>query len=251
MNGYPLTWVGRTPNKKTGDIPSAYVGADLDECRASCSGCSLYETTCYAWRGFTRASFGRIEVRRAKHPELYTLDHALATRWRGARAARIGVMGDPARGDNDEVLGAIKRLTREGLAPIVYTHFWRETWAQHLRPYAMASCEFLEDAERAVSMGWRPALVLPWDYLREQGSRFVVAGKTGVVCPAQTKPAVTCNDCRMCWTGHPVWQRGKLQAIGFLDHSHAARREAKRMQGGRQLPLYGRAVDTRPARTGV
>lgn len=245
-----LTWVSGTSNIKTGDIPTAYVGETVAECRDSCKGCPLLERTCYAWNGMARASLTRIERRRGEHGDQYTLDNAIKKRSPGARCVRIGAMGDPARADGDEILSTVNRLLKLDLPTISYTHFWREPWAQHLKGICLASCEDVDEADEAITMGWVPALLLPWDYMLDGGSAMIEtpAGNRGVVCVAQTKPGVTCNDCRMCWLGHPVWAAGKISMIGFIDHSRAANRERRRWLKGTQLPVFDIArPDTRPA----
>lgn len=248
MNGVELTWVARTPNRKTDDIPTAYVGATVAEARASCEGCALLERTCYAWKGFANVSFPKIVERRRADPARYSIERALEGRWKGARAIRIGAMGDPSSADRAALLRAVALAATAGLATISYTHFWREERAAGLEGLCMASCEDVDDADDAIAAGWTPAVILPWDHVREVGPTFVLpSGGLGVVCPAQTK-GTTCNDCRMCWLGHPVWTAGKVAAIGFVDHSGAARRERIRANGGRQLPMFGeRAVDVRPS----
>ena len=248
MLGISLTWVARTGNSKTGDIPTAYVGESIEECRASCEGCALLGTRCYAWPGLIHAAFHRILARKEIKPENYTIRSALERRSKNARVARVGAMGDPAKADPDEVMSAVRMIQNEGLDGVMaYTHFWREDWAQWLRDTALASCDNDEEAEEAISMGWTPALLLPWNAALN-GDRIVVLGSGDkiLICPAQTKDNVTCNDCRMCWTAHPVWEGKKIQGIGFLDHSRKARSEKKRWENGKQLPIFPSGIpDTR------
>lgn len=248
MSEVSLTWVGRTANTKTGDIPTAYVGTTLVEARKTCTGCPLLEKTCYAWAGFTALSMGRIEDRRAAKPETYSLAHALAKALPSAKAARIGALGDPSLADRAELMGAVQELRGRRLAVISYTHFWRDPHAAGLEGVCMASCEDVSEAAEARTKGWTPALLLPWDHVYEVGNTFRLPdGSKGLVCPAQTKAKVTCNDCRMCSLEHPVWKAKKITAIGFLDHSPAARWARRRWKGGRQGSLLGRAVrDVRP-----
>lgn len=242
----PLAWVARTSNRKTGDMPTGYVGRTVADCWASCEGCVLREGPCYAWLGLARASLAQIEKRISEDPDRYSLDVALENRSPSARAGRIGAMGDPARANPVEVLKACGRLTDEGLAVIGYTHFPRE--ADHLRGICLASCEFPDDAREALDLGWTPSVLLPWDWLVDHGKTFELpGGGLGRVCPAQTNPGrVTCNDCLICWLGHPFWRAGRFRAIGFVDHSKAALREACRWQHGRQISLFDRRPDTRP-----
>lgn len=244
-----LLWVADTPNTKTGRIPTAYVGHKREDTKATCSGCSLFGSRCYAWAGFVSMSFGRLVKRAAANPERYTLRHAMANRRSYARAIRIGALGDPGRADPVEVQDAVNHARVLRMSVLMYTHFWRERDTQHLKDLAMASCEDEEGAEEALRLGWRPAMVLPWDHTIHHGHTFTLpSGAKGVVCPAQTrKDEVTCNTCRMCSTDHPVWKAGKIQAIGFLDHSRAAFREARRTNLSRQIPMFGdKLPDLRP-----
>lgn len=242
---YGLLWVARTPNRKTGDMPSAYVGETVAECRDSCAGCALLDRLCYAWKGLANVSLHRLEARRQQRPGHYTVEHALAHRARTARAVRIGAMGDPARANRWELRQAAKGCRARGLVVLSYTHFWRE--APDLKDLCLASTDGPAEAAEAIDAGWVATTILPWDHDEACGPTFTTPNGRyrGFVCPAQTKADVTCNDCRMCSPQHPVWQAGKVHMVGFLDHSRAAAREKQRMQRGRQLPLFRRAVDTR------
>lgn len=251
-----LLWVAQTPNRKTGNVPTAYVGLTLAEARASCEGCELGEQReCYAWSGFTRLAFAKRIRRRNElldynpRDETYTLAGALTERSPAARAARIAALGDPAHVDPAQLVAALVTLQREGLAPLVYTHHWRDPIAAHMQTYAMASCDTTDQADEALRAGWSPAVVLPWDHYETSGPTFWLGpkrGQLGVVCPAQTKPGVTCNDCRLCSKAHPAWGAGRLKAIGFLDHSAKAGREKRR---GKQLAMFSGGRDTRARRS--
>jgi len=248
---FRLTWIAQTTNSKTGNIPSAYVGETFEECRKSCEGCPLLDDLCYAQHGLAVASLMKIEERRKTNSvrfsaEYYSLDGALSRRHPSARAARIGAMGDPARANPMEIERAKVKLDEAGLVLLSYTHFWRESSAQHLRSTCLASCEDVSEADEAISMGWIAALLLPWDYLINNGPRITTPeGRSGFVCLAETKET-TCNECRLCWTGHPVWAAGKVDLVGFVDHSRAALRERSRHAQGAQGLLFGDRPDLRP-----
>lgn len=235
MTGLRLLWV-RANNTKTGAIPAAYVGATVEEAWKSCQGCSLRDSRkCYAWTGTNRMIFKGQHVERfAEDPGRFSLAAVLA-RVKGAKAARLGVLGDPSRASRMSVKVSIAVLRFLRLAVLAYTHFWREAANQDLRGDFMASCDTVEEADEALALGWRPATILPWDHVAKTFT--TPAGAPGVVCPAQTKDAVTCNSCRMCDPRHPVWAAGKVKAIGFINHGVQARamnaREAKD-----QLPLF-------------
>jgi hypothetical protein len=153
--------------------------------------------------------------------------------------ARIGAIGDPARADPEDVLGAVNALEQAGLAVVSYTHFWRDQEAQFLKSICLASCSDEAEAQEALELGWKPAPILPWDY---EGKTFKLpGGGLGLVCPAQLRKT-TCNECLLCWTGHKAW--GRIAAVGFIDHSRAAAREARSFSEG-QAALFAKRPDTR------
>lgn len=240
MRGLRLLWVIGA-NRKTGKIPTAYVGSTKAEAWESCDGCALRDSRhCYAWQGMNAVIFSGKHVKHfAERPENYTLGHALARAPR-ALAARIGALGDPARVAVNELAAALVTLRLKGMAIVSYTHFWRSRANEWLQGSLMASCDTLEEADEALAAGWRPAAVLPSDL---PGNTFATpGGARGVVCPAQTKDAVTCETCRMCDPQHPVWASGKVEAIGFLEHS---RKLAPR--GPLRPPIVGPRTDRKIA----
>lgn len=242
--GLRLIWQPRTDNAKTGDVPTAYVGTTVDECRSSCAGCPLLDRACYAWAGRIRLTMARMEQHYLRYPETCSLENAIESRHPGARVVRISALGDPARARPEEVLDAATAFALVGLATIAYTHFWRDPGASHLRLVCLASCQDEAEAEEAIELGWKPATILVWDH---QGKTFrLPRGGLGIVCPAQIRET-TCNQCRLCWARHPAWKR--IQAIGFLDHSRAAHRESRRFGEG-QLALFDARPDTRPGGSG-
>ena len=253
-SGLKLLWVIAN-NTKTGEIPSAYVGTDVVQAWESCDGCALREDgTCYAWNGLNAVAFSSNHVPRyAEKPEHFSLPRVLARlamppfKYRPAamkaKAARIGVLGDPSRADRGELLCAVEELRRLGFRILGYTHFWREPENQELRTTLMASCNDEAEADEALALGWRPACVLPWNH---EGARFKTAGGApGVVCPAQTKDPVTCNSCRMCDPTHPVWDAEKVKAIGFINHSPQARAWKRRTEHEKTLTLFAGAREAR------
>lgn len=239
MSGVPLRWTAVAQNRKTGPIPTAYVGSTRQETWDSCEGCELREGRCYAWRG-PQLSFGllKIQQRARERPENYVVEHALAARHRTARVARISAVGDPSRADRVELLRAIRMIREDGLGVLGYTHFWADPWNEHLRQHLLASCNDLEQADEALAAGWIPAAVLPPDTPHDGPPTFTTpGGARGVVCPAQRRDHVTCNTCGMCDPSHQVWKAGKVQLIGFFDHSRSSQRAAR--ASGRPLPSAG------------
>ena len=158
-------------NDKTGPIPAGYVGDGeggnhYDANRESCEGCPLLASECYFHNGnVKRALFaiGKADKRdREKGTGVrYKLSTALGKRSRMARYVRGAVGGDPRVFSRETVEGWIKEIEEHGLVGmLLYTHFW-ESSGSHLRGLSMASCDTLEEADRAVEAGWRAAVVLP------------------------------------------------------------------------------------------
>lgn len=196
-------------NKKTGNVPTLWVGKTEEEALESCRGCGLAPApiggngSCYAWSGAVR--FGAISARKkaARSPGERTIEAAIAGAARSARMLRATGIGDIGRSGvaiADYVTGAARSA---GLALVGYTHHWREpavkaAWGGRL----MASTETLADADRAVNEGWRATVIVPADAPRTSSTP---AGRKVLVCPAQVAEGsgVTCNSCRLCDASRP------------------------------------------------
>lgn len=215
-----LLWTSRPTNRKTGAIPTAYVGRDPRAARKSCEAvaCPLLGNGCYAWKG--TLSQGHWSITKARQPRkgLPGLRWALSARG-PVRSARIGALGDPATVRPSVLRRAVALLRNAGLSVLSYTHAWRRPEAQHLRRVAMASTEDDEGTERALSAGWRPAQVVPAD--ADDSTYALPDGRRLVVCPTQRVPGVTCDDCRMCDPTAGFWERWArrgLVGIAFRKH---------------------------------
>jgi hypothetical protein len=210
-------------NTKTGNVPGISIGDTRADSLQSCRdvACPLLHKKhggqggdgnpiCYAQHG-TPSFAHSSRVKASANGKDYSLSHALEQSSRAAKMVRVGVIGDPAA--LSPIDGAYIRQTikRAGLALVGYTHGWELDTAQHWRGSLMASCETLEQADKAIADGWRATVLLPSD---QTARTFDTPdGHTGVVCPAILKPEiVTCNSCRLCdgSKAGPV--------IGFPDH---------------------------------
>jgi hypothetical protein len=224
-----FTWAISRDNRKTGPIPTGWVGDSFDAATESCKGCKLHpsrEGGCYAWSGNVRRGFGSILRAASKRPERYALAWVLAMAPRFARYARLGALGDPSGVRKREYLQVVETIRSEGLGVLSYTHMWRRKAGDYLRLSSRASCDSLAEADEAADRGWSVAAILPWNY---PAAKFrTPAGREGIVCPAQLRD-VTCNQCGLC----DVQGRGSEVVVGFLDHSPSA--NAKRR--ARELPV--------------
>lgn len=242
-----LLWTPQAQNRKTGRIPTAYVGETREETRASCDGCALRDAgRCYAWSG-PQSQLGLPKVQNGlarRGAKFYTLAHALKNRLASARVVRVATIGDPARADRVELLVSLRTIRAAGLGVVGYTHFWREAGNEHLRRDLMASCDDVAQADEARAAGWRPAAIV--DEVAADGGAVVETpgGARLVVCPAQRRDDTTCNTCGMCDPRHRVWKAGKVHGIAFIDHSRAAVRAAR--ERGRPLATAGVAGASAP-----
>jgi hypothetical protein len=227
-----VLWTSRSNNRKTGNVPNAWIGLSREEAEDSCSGCSMLDKGCYAHHG--SVLIGSMSVTRAakKNPEGYTLQTALKERHKKAKMVRVTALGDIGRGGKELADTIVDTVRETGLALVGYTHHWREqdvadSWKGRL----MASCEDLSDADLAADAGWRAAAVVMSDHPRVSKTP---AGRTVIVCPAQLKDdySVTCNSCRLCNAS----ARGPV--IAFRAHGNNLKSvETQILLGRRKLEL--------------
>ena len=231
MNAAPFTvlWAARSRNRKTGDVPTAWIGATQAEAKASCSGCPLLDDgRCYSWSGATQLAAGSTRKSAERQPERYTMGAALAQRVASARMIRVTGLGDIGRSGRTLADEIVATAARVGLAVVGYTHHWREAGvAEAWRGRLMASTETLADADRAAREGWRASVVVPKDYPRLGKTP---EGRTVVVCPEQVTGRVTCNDCRLC----DASKAGPV--IAFREHGNGSTRAAKRAPAPETAP---------------
>jgi hypothetical protein len=220
-----INYTARSANRKTGDVPTAWIGRTEEEALASCAGCSIAPKTvggnggCYAWSGAVR--FGAIAARKsaAVRPDRYTLGAAIKGAARSARMLRLTGIGDIGRSGVAVADSVASEARAAGLALVGYTHHWREpgvkaAWGGRL----MASTETMADADRAVSEGWRATVIVPADAPR---TSTTPAGRKVVVCPAQVRDSVVCNTCRLCDASKPG------PVIAFRAHGQQAAQAAR------------------------
>ena len=215
-----LRWAARSTNRKTGDMPQAYVG-NIEEAKESCQGCPLLKR-CYHWKGSSQLAHHSISKSYLKKPTTKSLEYALRYRAIEANYIRIGVGGDPSICSRAEIADAHRQALDAGLkGAIGYTHFPKGK-GKHLHRLLLASCD-LTQADDLIARGWRVAIDLPfrkpgtkkWLEVPEwDGKPITTPGGTPVnICDAQVR-ATTCNSCGKC---DPFDLRNIL-AIGFLLH---------------------------------
>lgn len=207
-------WVRGGRNTKTGDVPALHIGRTRAESKASCEGCPLLDNgNCYAQYGTPAIAHSAMVKAHARGKD-YSLKAALAGSRRAAKMVRLGAIGDPGALSLRYLSKAIKMIRSEGMDAVGYTHHWRER--PDLAGMLMASCDTIAQADEALAMGYRAAVVLPADHV---GSFTTPNGAKGIVCPAIKAPGkVTCNTCRLCDGS----KRGPV--IGFPDHGPKSRK---------------------------
>ena len=202
-----ILWKDRTDNRKTGDMPTAFVGATRQESFESCAGCPLREKDCYSQRGIVAMSHNSMLKKNARVGDgVYSLSYALANRNVSARYVRFTAIGDGARCNPEEVI------------------------AQGMQDYYCASKSTMEEADEVLAKGFKRATITArWD-LYDEGKRMYVspAGNKAVICPALMAHAkghrVTCNQCGLC---DPSKEGPKI--VIFPDHGPGIKNKIKKL----------------------
>ena len=192
---FNLIWNAKATNVKTGNVPTLFIGHTKQEAWESCNGCNLRGNGCYAWSG--SVNIGASSTRRALAKGAdKTLSYALKNRHVNARMVRVSAIGDIGRCSSKQASEIKEAIGKTKLELVGYTHHWREERvAKNWRGSLMASCEKINDADLAVSQGWRATTIVD----EKSPHTFISpAGNKVVICPAQTKNNITCNQCRLC-----------------------------------------------------
>ena len=215
-------WQAVTSARKTGPIPVQYVGATREQTVKSCSGCALRPKSeggsgdCFARIGTPAMAHAGMYKACAKGKD-YSLGKALAERRYAAKVARFGFNGDPSWVAN--LANELEQVRQTGMRVLGYTHYWRDKANAWLADVFMASCNNLEEADEAADMGFRPAVLLPFDWKHKIFK--TPKGRQGIVCPAQMNPRLDCESCLLCVIGQ------KDLIVGFIDHGPKVRTKQK------------------------
>jgi hypothetical protein len=99
---------------------------------------------------------------------------------------RFGAYGDPALLPID----IVRNITEHCAGWTGYTHQWDNVGSEY-RMFFQASCDSLDDKERAKAMGWGTFTVTPMQYdVRTMGKV--------TICPAALSDNIQCIDCGKC-----------------------------------------------------
>ena len=207
-------FIAKSANSKTGPIPVTY--SQRETCPPSCP---HYRADCYAEDYYTRMSWDRVAQRGGDLGALCASVAALpdGTLW------RHNVAGDlPGTGEDVDpaALGALVAANR-GRRGFTYTHKKHPDalhWVKHSNDWGFTvnlSADDAGDADALADTGAGPVCaIVPMDTPERTQTP---AGRTIVICAAQTRDDVTCSTCGLC-------QRvNRAVIVGFRAHGTHSR----------------------------
>lgn len=201
-------------NSKTGPIPVTY--SERETCPPSCP---HYRSDCYAEDYYTRLSWDKVTQRGG---DLAALCRAVAALPEG-QLWRHNIAGDlPGEGEgvDADALGQLV-LANMGRRGFTYTHKKSADglhWASMATQWGFTvnlSADDAGDADALAELAAGPVVaIVPMDTPEKS---YTPAGRTIIVCPAQTRDNVTCASCGLCARA----DRGVI--VGFRAHGTRAR----------------------------
>ena len=207
-------FIKQSANSKTGPIPVTY--SQRETCPPSCP---HYRSDCYAEDYYTRMSWDKVAQRGGSLAELCESVAALPA----DQLWRFNVAGDlPGAGETVDAaaLGEIV-AANTGRRGFTYTH--KKTaeglyWAAHATRWGFTVNLSADDAGDADALAEADAgpvcCIVPSDTPEKS---YTPAGRTIIVCPAQTRDGVTCESCGLCA------RADRTVIVGFRAHGSRAR----------------------------
>ena len=206
-------FIPQSSNRKTGPIPVTYSE------RATCPpSCPHYRADCYAEDFYTRMAWDKVPER---GDTLNALVASIAALPEG-QLWRMNVAGDlPGQGETVDpvALGEIVRANI-GRRGFTYTHKKDPDaieWAGHATAWGFTvnlSADDAGEADALAETGLPVTAIVPMDTPEKT---YTPAGRTIIVCPAQTREDVTCATCGLCA------RADRAVIIGFRAHGTRAR----------------------------
>lgn len=206
-------FIRESGNRKTGPIPVTY--SERETCPPSCP---HYRADCYAEDFYTRMAWDKVPVRGGT---LGALCEAVAALPEG-QLWRMNVAGDlPGEGENVDpvALGEIVRANI-GRRGFTYTHKKNPEavhWAQHATAWGFTvnlSADDAGEADVLAETGLPVCAIVPMDTPEKTETP---AGRTIIVCPAQSREDIDCATCGLCA------RADRRVIIGFRAHGTRAR----------------------------
>lgn len=209
-----IHFIKQSANSKTGPIPVTY--SQRETCPESCP---HYRADCYAEDYYTRLSWDKVAARGGSLGELCESVAALPA----GQLWRFNVAGDlPGAGEavDAAALGQIV-AANAGRRGFTYTHKKSPDalhWAGHATRWGFTVNLSADDAGEADLLAEADAgpvvAIVPTDTPEKS---YTPAGRTIIVCPAQSRDGVTCETCGLCAIAD------RTVIIGFRAHGSRAR----------------------------
>ena len=206
-------FIRESGNRKTGPIPVTY--SERETCPPSCP---HYRADCYAEDFYTRMAWDKVPVRGGS---LDALCSAIASLPAG-QLWRHNVAGDlPGEGESVDpvALGEIVRANI-GRRGFTYTHKKSPEavhWAGHATAWGFTvnlSADDAGEADVLAETGLPVCAIVPMDTPEKTETP---AGRTIIVCPAQSREDIDCATCGLCA------RADRRVIIGFRAHGTRAR----------------------------
>jgi hypothetical protein len=207
-------FIKQSANSKTGQIPVTY--SQRETCPPSCP---HYRSDCYAEDFYTRLSWDKVAERGGTLAALCASIAALPA----GQLWRHNVAGD-LPGDGETVdAAALGEIVRANIGKRGFTYTHKKSadglyWASQATQWGFTvnlSADDAGDADTLAEADAGPVVaIVPMDTPEKS---YTPAGRTIIVCPAQTRDGVTCASCGLCARA----DRGVI--IGFRAHGTRAR----------------------------
>ena len=207
-------FIRQSANSKTGQIPVTY--SQRETCPPSCP---HYRSDCYAEDFYTRMSWDKVSERGGTLDALCASIAALPA----GQLWRHNVAGD-LPGDGETVdAAALGEIVRANIGKRGFTYTHKKSadglyWASQATQWGFTVNLSADDAGDADTLAEADAgpvcCIVPMDTPEKS---YTPAGRTIIVCPAQTRDGVTCASCGLCARA----DRGVI--IGFRAHGTRAR----------------------------
>ena len=149
--------------------------------------------TCYVYKrpGGSQGALGGIQngFNRSNNVSLLQFVRSVSTLAELTGFIRVGEFGDPAADkETSEVIADILKGLDSEVVRAAYTHQWSKKKAESLKGLVMASCETVEETNKAIKAGWSVFQVVDRK-----------ADIVGIHCPSQkSKGVINCDKCGQC-----------------------------------------------------
>jgi hypothetical protein len=220
-------YIKQSANSKTGPIPVTY--SQRETCPPSCP---HYRSDCYAEDFYTRLSWDKVAERGGTLDALCASIAALPA----GQLWRHNVAGDlPGTGEHVDA-AALGEIVRANIGKRGFTYTHKKSadglyWASQATQWGFTvnlSADDAGDADTLAEADAGPVVaIVPMDTPEKS---YTPAGRTIIVCPAQTRDGVTCATCGLCARA----DRGVI--IGF--RAHGTRARVADAKARRVIPIF-------------